>query len=306
MKTRLYDIIHWKRFVRQIVESISKPLAQKVERSLLLNNKIDYLTSCALTSTKPGIVTEIYSDKPIVVSLTTYGDRFYDCYLSIESIMQGSILPNKIVLYLPNELYGTPAPKLLQNQMKRGLEVRYCDDIRSYTKLIYALKEYPDNNIVTIDDDILYPVDLLESLVNTHKLYPSMISANVVRPFPEGVNGYLIPLSKWDEAEYLQVYSRFVLEGYSGVLYPPYSLCDKVFDEYTYMNDCKTADDIWFSAMAMMKGTKVVCSNPHVGGFRYIDNDKLQATALSSLNVYSDTPMNDVQKKTVFEKCGIV
>jgi len=24
------------------------------------------------------------------------------------------------------------------------------------------------------------------------------------------------------------------------------------------------------------------------------------------LNVYSDTPMNDVQKKTVFEKCGIV
>lgn len=45
-------------------------------------------------------------------------------------------------------------PSSLQNLTKRGLEIKYCKDIRSYTKIFYTLKEFPNALVVTSDDDI--------------------------------------------------------------------------------------------------------------------------------------------------------
>ena len=131
--------------------------------------KYDELTTKALSYSENGITKEQYGDSQIIVSLTTHGKRIYDVHATIESIMQGSVRPNRIILWISEDYRNTILPLTLQKQQKRGLEIEYCKDIRSYTKLIYALKKYPDASIVTIDDDIIYPHDLLEHLVNAHR-----------------------------------------------------------------------------------------------------------------------------------------
>ena len=43
--------------------------------------------------------------------------------------------------------------------------------------------------------------------------------------------------------------------GYGGVLYPPGAFDEEVFNEKVFMRLCPYADDIWFFAMALKKGT---------------------------------------------------
>ena len=49
--------------------------------------------------------------------------------------------------------------------------------------------------------------------------------------------------------------------GWGGVLFPPGSLDSRVTDYDTYMRLCPRADDLWFKAMAHLKGTAMRKSN---------------------------------------------
>ena len=83
--------------------------------------------------------------------------------LAVESIFSQTLKPNNVVLYLSEKEFSTrPLPLTLMRQQERGLEVRFVDDLGPHTKLIPALKDFPEAIIVTIDDDYMYPFDLLE------------------------------------------------------------------------------------------------------------------------------------------------
>lgn len=130
--------------------------------------KRDALITKTRCSTESGIEQTKFCDHEVVVSLTTYGKRLYEVASTIESIMQGTMKPNRIVLWLEEGLKDTPLPILLQRQQTRGLEIGYCEDLRSYKKLIPTLIKYPDAVIITIDDDAIYNCDVVEKLVNTY------------------------------------------------------------------------------------------------------------------------------------------
>ena len=96
---------------------------------------------------------------------------------SIESIFNQTYKANKIVLYISKDHFTTSTlPHSLLKQQKRGLEIRFVKDIGPYTKLIPALKEFPNANIITIDDDYMYPFDMIEKLVKAHLLNPQATS----------------------------------------------------------------------------------------------------------------------------------
>lgn len=267
--------------------------------------KIDELTNCAKTSFERGVSDSAICDEEVVVSLTSFGERIYDVYLSIESIMQGTIKPNRIVLWLAEDSRSIELPIVLKKQMSRGLEIRYCKDIRSYKKLIFALKEFPNSTIITIDDDILYPYDFLENMINTHKCFPHMLCSNCVHPIKPDYIYNNVPCSKWDVVtEHFTILDKFIAEGYTGILYPPQSLDIEVFSEDVFMDICKYADDIWFSAMAIKNNTKCVYSYPHAGFFKYVENPNVQSTALKNIN-RSGASLNTVQLKNVFQKYGL-
>jgi len=269
--------------------------------------RAEYLNNCVLNSNEQGIDNSHYCDMEIVVSLTTYGKRLYDVYLAIESIMRQTLKPNKIVLWLGDEVNDTDIPITLKKQQKRGLEIRYCKDIMSYTKLIPSLKTFPDSAIITIDDDNLYNFDLIENLITSYKKNPNLIhSARIHRMKLIGKNK-LEKYEKWDMSyEHFDVSPLNFPTGAGGVLYPPGCFNKEIFNQDVFMNICKYNDDVWFKAMALLNGAmsrKIYTHDKSGNDFLLNKNDNIQDTGLFKINI--NKGMNDIQIKAVFDKYNL-
>lgn len=88
----------------------------------------------------------------VIVSLTTFPARINKVYITIETIFQQETLPNRIILWLANKQFprGLYAlPQRLLNMQQKGLEIRFCEDIRSYKKYYYSIKNNPVDVIGT-------------------------------------------------------------------------------------------------------------------------------------------------------------
>lgn len=265
--------------------------------------RAERLTECVYHCDRMGISAAPLCDHEVIVSLTTYGKRLYDVATTIESIMQGSVLPNRLVLWLEEGLKGTELPVSLQRQQERGLQIEYCKDLRSYKKLIPALKTYPEAVIVTLDDDLLYESDFLENLLRSYHQHPTSISASRIHTIVLGEDNRPVLYKNWklcqwsDEASPL----NFFTSG-GGTLFPPHCFDEEVFNEEVFMSICQYADDIWFNAMARKKGTPVIKSFTHSNqGEDYTINDNVQDVGLTNINNY-ERHLNDKQLEQVFQK----
>lgn len=195
------------------------------------------------------------ADRPtsVIVSLTSYGLRLSTAYLSIHTILCQSFKPNRVILWLA---HGEKIPQNLTKLCQRGLEIKYCDDLKSYKKIIPALIDYPNAIIVTADDDIIYRSKWLEKLYKSYLSDPSVIWAHRAYPMhligPKEITSfsekprYYGPDCKYD--------FLFLCTG-AGLLIPPGSLSEKVLDVETFKDLCYSCDDTWITAMAILKGT---------------------------------------------------
>lgn len=274
-------------------------------RQIEYANKKDRLEWYAYHSTQMGISSHSIAPEPIIVSLTTHGKRIRTVHLTIESLLQQTLPPNKILLYLGDAEFSNASqlPIVLQRMINRGLEVRFVPDQRSYTKLLPALQEFPNSSIITVDDDLLYPYDLVERLVNAHNATPTaicclasltmkFIGASQLADFKEFC--YEIPSYQDKISPY------FLPEGFAGVLYPPHSLSHTVFDSELFLHLSPTADDLWFRSMSLLKGTPVLrIHNSFDLWHDLYRNEAVQDIALSHENV--DANGNDRQLRALFD-----
>lgn len=248
---------------------------------------------------EPGITEQKYCDADIVVSLTTHGKRLQTVYLAIESIMQQTTKPNRILLWLSDELRGMPLPQSLQALVKRGLEIMYCTDMRSYTKLLPTLKSCPESVIITIDDDVIYDKQMIEWMIRDYQKDSSLIYFNRGHRITLK-NGMPNKYTEWDFV--ISDYDISPLNfptGMGGVLYPINCFLPEVFNDKVFMDICPLGDDIWFKAMALY--SKVSCRkvfNP-VGMGSYLINEKVQYMGLIHQNIGMDR--NDEQLTAVFK-----
>lgn len=270
------------------------------QKKIILEDKI-------LHSLERGIASQKYCEREIIVSLTSYGRRLQDVCFTIESIMQQTMLPNRIILNLDASCRNTKLPLALQRQTHRGLEIRIIDDnIKSYKKLLPTMKDYPEAVIITVDDDLLYDFDIIERLYNSYVEKPTMIHA--LRTHVIQVNKYGKPLNylkwKWGTSE-SENSNRVFATGVGGVLYPPRCFSEEVFNQDVFKNICPSADDVWFHAMALINGKKVIkVHTRNQYGDDYILNEDVQDVGLRNLN-YGNDQQNDIQIKAVYEKYGI-
>lgn len=263
------------------------------------------LIDSILHKTESGITTDKYTNHDIIVSLTSYGKRIHEVALTIESIMQQTMKPNRIVLWLDDSYNGRPLPIALSLQQRRGLEIAFCPDIRSYTKLIPQLRQTPKDAIITVDDDVLYDYDVLEHLIQSHLEEPRTIHCCRVHRIKLDSMGRILPYAQWDaRCGETGINPLYFITGVGGVLYPPDSLAPEVFDQETFLALCPEADDIWFTAMAIKKGTplnKVSTRNPR--GEDYVDNHLAGTDRLAFKNVTQKG--NDRQFRAVFSKYSL-
>ncbi len=253
-----------------------------------------------LFCTEPGVTSERYCDHDIIVSLTTYGRRIHSVYMAIESLMEQTMKPNRIILWLDDSFEGKRLPESINKLRKRGLEVAFCKDVRSYKKLVPALCKYPDDAIITADDDIVYDVNMLENLIVPYIENPHAIYCNRAHKMVPDGQGKLLPYNSWEWCSRERGFSPlFFPTGVGGALYPPHSLDEEVKNEEVFMQICPAADDVWFKAMSLKKGTPVChVETRHANGEEYLLDGETQDMGLANQNVGQS--MNDPQLDAVF------
>lgn len=247
----------------------------KLRKRIKIDDYRVLLDSETLYSKEPGTSQQQYCDHDIVISLTTYGKRIEIAYLAIASLMRQSRKANRIILWLSEEEFsGKEMPATLTLLEKRGLEIRFCPDIRSYKKLIPTLRLCPNAAIITVDDDVMYDISLIDRLVRAHLAEPNVIWGNRVGKIAFDKKGRIMPYKKWRNAKPLEESDKNFATGVGGVLYPPNVFSDEILDENKFMTLAPTADDLWFKAMALSNDVKVkriLPQNPsgeddHLGG----------------------------------------
>ena len=147
---------------------------------------------------------------------------------------------------------------------------------------------------------------MIEHLILAYLQKPQYIHASRVHKILMDKNGELLPYNNWIlRSKELGPNRLNFATGVGGVLYPPNSLDKEVFNEKVFLDICKYADDVWFYAMALKKGTlinKVYTRDP--GGNDYLVNEGVQDLALKRINTTGDM-MNDQQIKSVFDKYNL-
>lgn len=113
----------------------------------------------------------------LVVSLTSFPPRIGKARLVIQSLLNQSVQPRQIVLYLSlQEFPDRSVPRPLAALTGRRFEIRYVqENSRSYKKLLPALVDFPQATIVTFDDDRIYANDCLARLWAASRATPNTI-----------------------------------------------------------------------------------------------------------------------------------
>lgn len=262
-------------------------------------HRFEYL---AYHSEESGVKNPSADNSQLIVSITSHGKRVLTVHRTIESIFQQSLKADRVILYLGNQEYQQidQLPIVIRRQIDRGLEVRFVQDQGPYTKLLPALHEFPESDIITFDDDTLYPINAIERLVNAHRDHPKAICALEARkiqwknatefktyndfPFPHDIEDLSSPL--------------YIAEGFGGILYPSHCFSSQVFDRELYMQLAPTADDLWFWAMSLVNSTSVVKVQDYFrfDYERYLDDDT-QDIGLCNNNLFNGG--NDKQLKAL-------
>ncbi|WNX83430.1 ATP-grasp fold amidoligase family protein [Agathobaculum sp. NTUH-O15-33] len=253
------------------------PVFYTLKKEMIRDNKLWKFFSEAQESSKSRFDRSYFPK--VVVSLTSYPKRIGTVHQTIQTLMQQTILPDKIVLWLaqsqfPNLMNDLPLE--LTNLISEIIEVKWTKDLKAYKKLIPSLKEYPEDIIITVDDDLLFDKHLIEFLLRGFRSKPNCIqchritsiyynNANDIQITPDAIKVYPVPT-------YLHK-----LSGGAGCLYPPHCLHSDVLREDLFCKLTPTNDDIWFWIMGMLNGYKINVVDKNISRLSYIAGTQEEA-----------------------------
>jgi len=261
-------------------------------------------------STQKGVTTDKRSPE-LIVSLTTFPERIGTVALCLDSLLRQSLKPDRLILWLSesNEL-GRPVisqaslPADLCRLIPRGLEIRWCKDIRSFRKIVPTLRAHPTALIVTADDDIFYPRHWLKALYDAYQAEPQYVHCHRAHLMQYDATGAPMPYNQWQMMAHGYQGPSFDLfpTGVGGVLYAPRHLHAEMLNESAFLALCPKADDVWLKAMSVMAHTECKKVTPHTFTFCSIriPNNR----TLESENVTLNG--NDPQIKAVLTRYGVL
>jgi hypothetical protein len=198
----------------------------------------------------------------IIVTLTTTPPNFSQVHESINSLINQTVPPDRIILNVPRDYtrdHFNSSLFELQIQEKRSakrsrVEINRCHDYGSGTKLIGLLDKKneieDDDIIIVVDDDISYPPELVETHKMYHEHYPP---GTVFTVEAANISGDLITNSNQVDG------SQFhILSGWGS-----YSLTGRMLTEdmrsiVHYPKSMRLSDDIFFSNLLSHNNTCVI------------------------------------------------
>lgn len=246
-------------------------------------------------------VNQLKRETKLVVSISAGEDDFDKLEYTLYSVFNQQVVPDHVVLWVSDEYELTDLPYSVTKFIKNGLDVHFVKDIGSFTKILYALKEFNDCIVVTADENIFYPKDWLSKLYLSYISCPDDIQAHSVALVTED-NGKIASVKSWKKFAGMEgaSYKYFPLET-GGVLYPPNCFIREVSREDIYDKKLNASWDLWSWGIAVVSGRKTRLVKSHIKSFATVN-------IIKSFNKYKkyafNTKKTDKLLNRIFEYYG--
>lgn len=195
----------------------------------------------------------------VIVSITTIPKRKAMFLQTLPYILKQKYV-KKICINLDNNLsqedydfydmqVATQDPRIEINKS--------CDSKwRSANKLLPTIQKYPNDVIVTMDDDLSYDDQCVKELVEMYEKNPECIIAQEINPAIYR-NGYLFYVNTIDIKLMQKEYGKYLTHS---CLFPPHVFDDTEVFDYDKMMKLThgTHDELWFWEQTTLKGIKVI------------------------------------------------
>ena len=175
---------------------------------------------------------------------------------------------------IPNNLI------ILENLKK--IRIVIINNILNYeNRLIYVIKDYPNNPILLIGDNIIFPYGWLEMFINDHKKYPNdAISGAIqfyfgknieIKEFIEGFKGE--KYGKFNQVPDM-IFNFAIISDLGGILYPRNYFLNKTFyDSKLFRKIAKNSNEFWESCFIMIENKILRQSSKIYDYTKYIINN---------------------------------
>lgn len=211
-------------------------------------------------------------NKKLVVTLASYPPRIDAAFIVVENMLTKQTLKPTVVIlnlfegHFPNRRIPSKFDKLI----KLGLSIYWHKtDMKSYNKFLHTYKKFSNDLVVTIDDDLHYPEDLLIHLVEGHNKWPKAVIASATFLMTFNIDG--TPKSRrewiWQEKEMSKNIPNKWLYFGSGagtLLVPKWIMTDKfdLLNATRIREEAPTNDEAWLNVARILNDIEVVLYDP--------------------------------------------
>lgn len=205
-------------------------------------------------------------NEKLIISISSKYENLFNTKRVIESILNQNYnhFMYQILLILSKKEIKdiNTLPNLFLKKNNKFRLKLIDEDINLQTKLVIAIKEYPNNPILVINDDTTFPEGWLEMFINDHKKYPNdIISGSIqyfigknltISKFSEGYKGK--KFGTFNHIASIIFNFAFVNTNLGGTLYPSNSFRNNDFFDYKLFNKIsRNSDEFWQSCFIMME-----------------------------------------------------
>ena len=228
----------------------------------------------------------------IIVSFTSYPPRIKSVHRVVESLYRQTVKADEIILYLSLDEFPkveAELPEKLRRMIGQGgFRIAWvCGNLKSHKKYYYALQEFQDAVVITVDDDKIYAETMICDLMESYKRFPDSVSARIARIIlkrPETLEQYV----KWEKEEKIEECKDvprmdLCAIGAGGVCYSPRLVNENWFHKETIMKVAGDYVDLWLKYSEIISNIPVVYTKPSQ---KDITIDDSQICRLSANNLY--------------------
>ena len=217
-----------------------------------------YFIFCDETSDKVNLF-KLYNNKDyqnkIIVNFTTWKERDWCCEKMLTYFLKQTKKADEIICWLSKEEYNGIIPETINICLEKKLltKVCWCDGNTFGHKRWDSLKYFNNAYNIFIDDDIYYPANFIEKLIEVSNKYDNKSIVCYYGRTVDYVDGKRINISYENSPSYKNVL-------YSGLCCIPPNTIPLYLFNYTKIRDkyCERCDDSWINGWVLKLGIKIV------------------------------------------------
>ncbi|HHT0060108.1 TPA: glycosyltransferase [Raoultella planticola] len=255
--------------------------------------------------------------KSIILNLTTTSGRLDLCSATLWSLVNQSLLPGRINLWISAEPYmADEGIQILPDSINRLIKyndiikVHYVENTGPYRKIIPALRSCLDEDIlVYADDDVVYSHHWLEYLISFYlENNREYVVSSRLREMKKNFFGLYQSYSLFPLVFEKKVfYTDFIITGVGGCVLERKHISQKYIDLNSFKKIAPKTDDLWISKIIELSGSGVIACPKALDCIMEIQHDihalNRMNTFFSSQNIISK--MIGAFKRRLLGYCGV-